>query len=251
MNILLTNDDGYDSVGIQALYEVLSKNHIVKLCAPLTQQSATGHSVNLFKALKLNEVPSGYALDGTPADCVKVALFGVYKKVDFDIVISGINKGINMGCDIFYSGTVAAAREGLINGIPGIACSIARQATKKNYIDAAIVLEKLIMDFKNKIFKKQAILNINFPIKDEYDLLKITHLGKRTYNETIYTEEKEDGKYVSIVGECDSFLHSEGSDLNCVDEGYISITPLSNEYFVPKLIDELVKITTEYNRSFE
>ncbi len=240
MNILLTNDDGFDSKGIQILYRTLSAEYNTYFAAPLTQKSAAGHSVNLFKPMKLKEIEGGYAIDGTPADCIKVALFGLYKDIKFDLVVSGINNGANMGCDIFYSGTVAGAREGLLNDIPGIACSMQRLGTDADFSSAAEFIKKLIRRLKGNILSRKVILNINFPLGSNYEQVKVTHLGKRIYNDTIYFEEKEGEKYASIVGDCATFQHCEGSDLNCVDEGGVSITPLSNEYFIPDFVKELI-----------
>ena len=242
MKILLTNDDGYDSEGIQALYRGLSEDHEVFFAAPLTQKSAAGHAISLFKPMELKKITGGYAVDGTPADCIKVAIFGLYKDVKFDLVVSGINNGANMGCDIFYSGTVAAAREGLLNGIPGIACSMQSLAEKEDYDMAAGFINCLIAKLSKNVLTKQVVLNVNFPLKGDYSSVKVTHLGKRVYNDTIYFEEKENVKYASIVGNNYSFLHCEGSDLNCVDGGAVSITPLCNEYFVPKIVDELTHL---------
>ena len=251
MNILLTNDDGYNSIGIEALHRVLSKDYNVFLAAPLTQKSAAGHSISLSKPMKLKEIIGGYAIDGTPADCIKVALYGLYKDMKFDLVVSGINDGPNMGCDIFYSGTVAGAREGLLNEIPGIACSMQKLAKYEDYNAAANYINRLISKLSESALTKQVILNINFPLGEVYDTVKITHLGKRVYNDTIYFEEQENGKYASIIGDCMSFLHCKGSDLNCVDEGGVSITPLSNEYFVPKIVNELdLLVGSLFNKKF-
>ena len=240
MNILLTNDDGFDSKGIQVLYKTLSVEHNVYFAAPLTQKSAAGHSVNLFKPMKLKKIDGGYAIDGTPADCIKVALFGLYENVKFDLVVSGINNGANMGCDIFYSGTVAGAREGLLNDIPAIACSMQRLGTDKDFSNAAKFICNLIKELSGNILSRKVILNINFPLECSYELIKVTHLGKRIYNDTIYFEDIDGEEYASIVGDCVTFEHCEGSDLNCVDEGGVSITPLSNEYFIPNFVNELI-----------
>jgi 5'-nucleotidase len=251
MNILLTNDDGYNSTGIEALHRVLSKKHNIFFAAPLTQKSGAGHAISLSKPMKLKEIIGGYAIDGTPADCIKVALYGLYKDMKFDLVVSGINDGPNMGCDIFYSGTVAGAREGLLNEIPGIACSMQKLAKYEDYNAAANYINRLISKLSESALTKQVILNINFPLGEVYDTVKITHLGKRVYNDTIYFEEQENGKYASIIGDCMSFLHCKGSDLNCVDEGGVSITPLSNEYFVPKIVNELdLLVGSLFNKKF-
>jgi 5'-nucleotidase len=245
MNILLTNDDGYNSIGIEALYRVLSKDYNVFFAAPLTQKSGAGHAISLSKPMKLKEIIGGYAIGGTPADCIKVALYGLYKDIKFDLVVSGINDGPNMGCDIFYSGTVAGAREGLLNEIPGIACSMQKLAKYEDYSAAACYINRLISKLSESVLTKQVILNINFPLGKVYDTAKITHLGKRIYNDTIYFKKQGNEKYASIIGDCMSFLYCEGSDFNCVDEGGISITPLSNEYFAPKIVNELTKLISE------
>ncbi|HJO93720.1 MAG TPA: 5'/3'-nucleotidase SurE [Victivallales bacterium] len=248
MNILLANDDGYNAEGILTLYNVLNKDHNVYLCAPLTQKSAASHSVTLFKSMEIKEVEGGYAVDGTPVDCVKVALFGVYKDINFDLVISGINNGSNMGDDIFYSGTVAVAREGLINKIPGLACSMDRPSNLANLQAASRFINSMISKFSKDLLKEKFILNINFPSSDNFSGARITHLGNRLYNETIYMEENDGIKYASIVGDGVAFLHNEGSDLNCIDGGHISITPLKNEYFAPPIINQLDEIIIEMEK---
>ena len=130
MKILLTNDDGYKSNNILILYKELIKHHEVYICAPLYERSGSSNSITLFDKMEYREIDGGYAIDGTPTDCVKVALNGFYKNVTFDLVISGINYGVNMCNDIVYSGTIGAAKEGVINSINSIACSI----ESKNYL---------------------------------------------------------------------------------------------------------------------
>ena len=179
--------------------------------------------------MKYIEIDNGYAVEGTPAACVKSALFGLFKDVKFDLVLSGINKGINMGQDIFYSGTVAGAREGIINNISGIACSRRWEWEEENtsYNKSAETMVELISDFEQEILNNKILFNINFPSDDEYRGIKVTHLGKRSYDDNIYYSEDKDGKYVSIIGNGLQFTHDEGSDLNSLSEGYISITPLT------------------------
>ena len=152
MNILLTNDDGYNAEGLQTLLKKLidKTNYNIKVCAPLDQKSAVGHGVTLFKPMKYIEIENGYAVNGTPADCIKTAVWGFYKNIKFDLVVSGINKGINMGHDIFYSGTVAGAREGLINNISGIACSRRWDWEEKNlsFNESAELMVEIIKDLE-------------------------------------------------------------------------------------------------------
>jgi len=240
MNILLTNDDGYLAKGIQILYEKLSPNHNVYLCAPLKQMSASSHAISLFKPMEIKKVSENiYALDGTPADCVKVALLHLFKEVSFDIVLSGINDGPNMGEDIFYSGTVAGAREGLMNDIFSIASSIDGWSENKNFDKAASFLSELLQNIPKAILKEKIFLNINFPGIPNFKGIKVTHLGKRIYKDFVIYEEKDGKSFATLTGDEPGFSPHNGSDMSSVSEGYISITPLANEVFDPRLRDRL------------
>jgi 5'-nucleotidase len=230
MNILLTNDDGYNAEGLQVLFKKLSQEprYNLYISAPLGQKSAVGHGVTLFKPMKYIEIQNGYAVDGTPADCIKTAVFGFFKDVKFDLVLSGINKGMNMGHDIFYSGTVAGAREALINDISGIACSRKWDWEEKytSYESSADFMLEMIKDLEKAISKEKLFLNVNFPSEPEFKGVRISHLGNRLYDDTIYYSEENGDNFVSIVGNGVTFKKSEGSDLDLIDQGYVSITPL-------------------------
>ncbi len=236
MNILLTNDDGYKAPGINLLSDKLFLNHNVFLCAPMRQMSASSHAITLFKPmemLKLND--QKFAVDGTPADCIKTALFYFFPDIKFDIIISGINDGPNMGDDIIYSGTVAGAREGSLNSIFSIAASLDGWEEEKHFTYPVLFLSELLDKLDNSIYKSNLMLNINFPEKAVPKGIRVTHLGKRIYKDKVIFEDKAGKLLLTLTGDEPGFNHDEGSDLNSVNDGFISITPLANEITDPAL----------------
>ena len=239
MKILLTNDDGHAAPGIQTLLARLKGRHQVSLCAPLTQKSAASHSINLFKPLELREVDHGHAIDGTPADCVKAAVFGLHNGDKFDLLLSGINDGANLGDDIFYSGTVAGAREGSLNGMFSIACSLSGWGADKDFGPPADFVAKLLDELPPGLLREELILNINFPETAPYRGVKITTVGKRVYKDIVTVDEAGGKKLITISGDFPDHTHLDGSDLECVDQGYVSITPLTNVHAPSPLVDEL------------
>ncbi len=168
MKILITNDDGYAAPGIQILYETLQKNHEVTLVAPDREKSAVGHGISLNNPLRIESVrldngSKGYAVNGTPADCVKLALFELFATPP-DLVIAGINPGSNTGVNINYSGTVAAVREAAINGIQAMAASL--EVGQYNHLDfsgMAAFIETLIEKISSFTLAPGTFLNINAP----------------------------------------------------------------------------------------
>jgi 5'-nucleotidase len=241
MNILLTNDDGYLSPGITCLRDTLQTRHKVLICAPMKQMSAVSHAITLFKPLKMIKTGNmSYAIDGTPADCIKVALFHFFSAVKIDVIISGINNGPNMGDDILYSGTVAGAREGSLNNIFSIAASLDGWGEKRDFTFPACFIGELLERLEGGIFNGNLLLNINFPDRSNPAGIRITHLGKRIYKDRVIFEENGDKEFVTITGEEPGFGHDTGSDLNAVYDGYISITPLANEVSDPRLKESLL-----------
>ncbi len=246
MNILITNDDGYFAEGINSLKNELEKHFNVFMCAPLTEKSASSHSITLFKRMELKKIDDrNYAVNGTPADCIKVALLYLFKDIKFDFIISGINNGPNMGDDIFYSGTVAGAREGLLNNILSIAASVDGWNTKKDFSIASRFIKELVDKIKDKKFGEKILLNINFPNERKIKGVKIAHLGRRVYKDSIIFEKIDNKDYVTIGGEDPSFEFEENSDLQAVSEGYIAITPLINEVSDRKTIKNLTYLEKE------
>ena len=240
MNILLTNDDGIKHPGILHLKKELEKEHRVIVLAPQSQRSAFSHNISIHNSIRIHKLDEDiYETDGTPADCVKFGVIGFLKeKIDF--VASGINLGPNMGIDVFYSGTVAAAREGLINKIPSAAFSLNVWKKEPNFAAAAKEAVKIIDILTSKYYKNNEMYNVNFPNTDTFKGIKVTKLGKRVYNEVLIQRQDPIGKdYYWLGGEFPGYKNEEGTDFNAVENGYVSITPLSLDLTYNKVYDEI------------
>ena len=228
MNILVTNDDGIQSEGIAALANALKSLGNVYVVAPDRERSAAGHSLTLHFPLRVEELGEGrYAIDGTPTDCVNLAVNGLLD-VKPDIVVSGINKGGNMGEDITYSGTVSAAMEGTLLGIPSIAISIPAR-TDFIFETAAAFAVKAARKVGERGLPRDTLLNINVPnlTNDQIKGWKITRQGKRIYGDAVIENRDPRGrKYFWIGGDNLGFEHVEDSDFQALSEDYISITPV-------------------------
>ncbi len=231
MNILVSNDDGISSEGIMALEAALRDLGDVYTVAPDRQQNSMSHALTLHRPLRADEIePKRYAVDGTPTDCVKLALTGLLP-VRPDMVVSGINKGPNLGDDVFYSGTVSAAIEGALLGIPSFAISL---VTFQNFdfsaaAEFAAVLASKILDIGMPF---GTLLNVNVPpvARQEIKGWRLTRQGKRHYSEKIVERVDPRGrKYYWIGGDDLGFTQEDGTDCVAVHEGYISVTPLQAE----------------------
>ena len=225
--VLLSNDDGHASRGIAAMRAALSVHADVIVVAPENEQSASSHSLSLHRPLRLREVERGvFALDGTPADCVYVALHAEGRIVPRrpDLVVSGINHGLNLGQDVFYSGTVAAAREGALRGIPAVATSAHANADLPG---AAAVCAQIALDLLARApFARTPLLNLNFP-KGWQGQIRATRLGARIYEELVdFRKDPRGREYLWLGGPGVRHEKSDGSDTDAYDEGVASITPL-------------------------
>ena len=229
MRILISNDDGILSRGIGVLVDVCRKVGDVTVVAPDREQSGASHSLTLARPLRpVKRGEKMYQVDGTPTDCILLALNALLdEKPDF--VFSGVNHGPNMGEDVLYSGTVAAAMEGLSAGIPGVAVSFAGSdieliETQREW------LERLARDIvKVRSFPAETLLNINLPpiAGDEIAGIRVTTLGNRVFEGSIVTSKDPWGRKVHWIGGGHiSWSGREDSDFRAVQEGYISITPL-------------------------
>ena len=238
MNILISNDDGYFSKGIQCLKESLLKaGHAVFLVAPDRDYSACGMSITLRAPVTVREIAEHeYAVSGTPVDCVGLALGGLLE-ASIDIVISGINNGANFSDDVFYSGTVAAAMEARRLQLPSIAVSIPA-AQPKHYATAANVVNELIQRLPNLPNSEElAFLNVNVPDLSLHQLkgMKATTLGQR-HSPVPHREVISDkGVRHCWLGGVGDFVDSQGSakmicDHQCVAQGFASITPIKAEW---------------------
>lgn len=234
MKLLLTNDDGVNAEGIYALAKELEKEHDIIIVAPSSQKSACGHSITLSRPLLVKEVQleginsKAYSVDGTPADCVRIALD---KLVDgkIDMVISGINKGPNLGTDVLYSGTVSAAIEGAMYKVPAVAVSLdVYKKENGNYEAAAKYANSIITMAKENNIGENIVLNVNVPNISEDDIkgIKVCKIGSRTYtNNFIALREDSDGVLYDLR---DKLIesHHDDTDTYYINEGYVTITPL-------------------------
>ena len=207
MNILITNDDGIYADGIIELAKAISKIANVYVVAPESQKSATGHAITIHNPIMVHKIDMGeniksYAISGTPADCVKVGIEGLFKDINIDLVLSGINNGSNLGTDVIYSGTVSAALEGFILNKPSIAISYDEVNVKREiYKDASKYVVNLIENIKDKLdLLNDCILNVNIP-NTKIKGSKITKLGQRNYDNAMVEKINPFGqKYYWIGG---------------------------------------------------
>lgn len=228
MLALLTNDDGYQAEGLIRLSREISKICEVLVVAPLADQSGAGHSLTLQRPLRISKVRENfYHVDGTPTDAVMVALYGILKNRKPDILISGINGGPNMGDDVTYSGTVAAAFEGAILEIPSIAVSCV-ELEGTDFLRAARFTRKLA----GKVFAEGlptfSLLNVNIPNpkNGRYAGVKFTRLGKRVYHDILVENIDPRGKKYYWIGGEPEWEDYDHSDYSAISKGYVSITPL-------------------------
>ena len=227
--ILITNDDGVQSEGIIALSEAMESIGSVYVVAPDRERSASSHSLTLTHPLRVEKLgPRTYSVDGTPTDCVNLGVNSILKGKKVDMLVSGINKGANLGDDITYSGTVAATMEGTILGIPSIAFSVVTRSKFRFDVASqfAITLAQKIWEYK---LPDDTLLNVNVPNlpKEKISGIRITRMGKRLYGDIIVEKKDPRGrKYYWIGGDYLSTEEVPGSDLEAIEESYISITPL-------------------------
>jgi 5'-nucleotidase len=226
--ILISNDDGIHSEGLQALTSALKKIARVVVIAPDREKSGVSHSLTLQRPLRVDRVKPGiYAVDGTPTDCINLAINKILKEKPA-LVASGINKGGNLGDDITYSGTVSAAIEGRLLGVPSFAISL---VTRNNYrFDiASKIAAEIAKEILTKGLPEDTLLNVNVPNVDEREIkgIKITRQGKRIYSDAVVEKTDPRGrKYYWIAGEEIGFEKRKGTDILAVNNNYISITPL-------------------------
>jgi 5'-nucleotidase len=228
MRILLSNDDGYFAPGLAALAQALAPLADITVVAPERDRSGASNSLTLDRPLMLRQAPSGYYyVNGTPTDCVHLAVTGMLDHMP-DMVISGINHGANMGDDTIYSGTVAAATEGYLLGIPSVAVSLANH-NAQHFDTAARVVAELVQRIQAKPPTEPMLLNVNVPDRAWDDLggLAVTRLGKRHKAESVVKTTNPRGQVVYWVGAAGAAQDAgEGTDFHAVASGFVSITPL-------------------------
>jgi 5'-nucleotidase len=227
------NDDGVRSEGIVALADALRELGTVYVVAPDRERSAASHALTLAHPLRIEQLDTRvYAVDGTPTDCVNLAVNGLLRKKKIALVASGINKGANMGDDITYSGTVSAAMEGTLLGIPSIAVSLASR-NRFRFEAAAEFAFRVARKVLRDGLPKNTLLNINLPNVPAEALqgVRITRQGKRIYGESIVVKRDPRGrKYYWIGGDNLSREEIPGSDLEAVEQNFISVTPVHLDF---------------------
>ena len=228
MRILLSNDDGYFAPGITLLSEMLAPLGEITVVAPERDRSGSSNSLTLDRPLAVRRAQDRlYYVNGTPTDCVHLAVTGLLKELP-DIVISGVNHGANMGDDTIYSGTVAAATEGFLLGIPSIAISLAAEGGD-HFRTAGQVAVELVRRFQRKLLDQPVLLNVNVP-DVEYSQLRgfqVTRLGKRHKAEPVVKSTTPRGETVYWVGAAGGAQDAgEGTDFYAVAQNRVSITPL-------------------------
>jgi 5'-nucleotidase len=225
--VLLSNDDGHFSRGIRSMRDALASACDVVIVAPETEQSAASHALSLHRPLRMREVePAVFAIDGTPADCVYIALHAGTRVVPRkpDLVVSGINKGLNLGQDAFYSGTVAAAREGALRGIPAIATSAQAGAELDAVARATARLAEALL--ARAPLPRPTLLNFNVP-RAWTGEVRCTRLGARIYEEVVdFRIDPRGREYLWVGGPGVRHERDPGTDTDAFDDGAASVTPL-------------------------
>ena len=233
--ILITNDDGFDAIGLKKLIESVKGLGEIFVVAPALHKSACGHSLTITKPLILQSVDDDFYKidDGTPTDCVYLALNHIFDKIKPDIVLSGINHGANMGDDLTYSGTAGAVMEAVLHGISGIAFSQVMKTYHKvdNNINwqetqkyVKVIVQKVLQNdpFKNE----KKFLNVNIP-NDTIKGIKVTKLGNKKYsNEAFLHHDPRGREYFWIGLPALEFEYEPNSDLGAISDGFVSITPI-------------------------
>jgi 5'-nucleotidase len=240
--ILVTNDDGVQAPGILALVTALRNLCEVQVIAPVHNQSASGHRKTLFQDIRVDRVTladgtPAQAVDGSPADCIALAALGL---TDWPprLVVSGINRGANMGQDITYSGTVNAALEATINGAPGIAVSLDKRDASRleDFEIAARIAGAVVSRALERVLPPFSILNLNVPYRRDVKGLRLTRQGVRIYRDEL----ERNGDSCRIVGpEPTGFLDEAGTDLWALNNGYASLTPIHLDMTAHRLLADL------------
>ncbi len=249
-HILVTNDDGYESVALHALVEALRKIAKVTVVAPASEKSACGHSLTLSRPLNFVSVDDDfYKLDdGTPSDCIYLALHSMFDENKPDLVVSGINKGSNMGEDITYSGTAAGAMEAVLQGVPAIAVSQVLDFSQPlpSFDLAAKTVSKLVEKILEGNFPlpEREFLNINVPTDVKEAELKVTYAGYRCYGNDAHLHRNPRGmEYYWLGLHPLDFRTRPGkttlSDFEAIEQGYISVTPIQLDLSAYKSMQQL------------
>ncbi|HXH75178.1 MAG TPA: 5'/3'-nucleotidase SurE [Bacteriovoracaceae bacterium] len=256
MKILLSNDDGVNAAGIRSLYREISPLYNTTIIAPLEERSTTGHSLSLDKPLRLERLENNiYGCSGFPADCVLMGIGHMMKAEKPDVVVSGINRGANLGQDLYYSGTIAAAREAAFHKVPSFAVSLVFENMQDphRYETAAAFIRMCLEHNLHKACPHMTVLNINVPNRELKDIkgCKLTEIGFRQYSEEIHARmDARDREYFWIAGIYKGYAPNPASDCHAIHEGYISVTPHALVDGCDKVYTGLNEIIRKLNAEF-
>jgi 5'-nucleotidase len=241
MHILVSNDDGYFAPGIVALARAMAALGAVTVVAPEQNQSGSSHSLTLHRPLSVETADNGFHyVNGTPTDCVHIAMTGLLDRRP-DIVVSGINNGLNMGDDTIYSGTVAAAMEGFLFGVPSFAFSLVDRDW--THLDAAArVASKIVSGVMSSASTEPFLLNVNIPNRADVDdaPIVVTRLGKRHPSEPVHVMESPRGGKIYWIGAAGAARDAgPGTDFHAVANGQVAVTPLQIDLTHVDRLDEV------------
>lgn len=252
--ILVSNDDGYFSTGINVLARALSRVGEVIVVAPLTDQSAISHAISLSRPLRLREespLVEGenniqvYSVDGTPTDSVYMGIHHILKDRRPDLVVSGINHGANLGYDVLYSGTVSAAMEASMFGITAVAVSLVSRHDH-NFDKSAEFIEDFCQEILQHPWPHLTLFNVNIPKRPTSDDYAITRLGMHEYTTDVTKRQDPQGNnYYWIGGSWSGYQDLPGTDCRAIAQGFISVTPIALNLTCDPLLDKLAMMKTK------
>jgi 5'-nucleotidase len=245
MTILITNDDGVHSAGIEALAGALGPLGDVIVVAPMQEASAIGHALTLRRPLRLETIrPDVYGVDGTPTDCVNIAVTTVLRRLP-DLVVSGINKGWNLGDDVTYSGTVSGALEGALLGVPGIAVSLQRPRGEFDFAEAARAAAQVAAAVLRRGLPARTFLNVNLPTGRPKGF-RVTVQGRRNHVTTVSERRDPRGQAYFWIEEGENLWEShDRSDYQAVIDGYVSVTPLHPDMTAHAVLPAIEELSLE------
>jgi 5'-nucleotidase len=243
--ILVTNDDGYRSEGITALADALSRVGDVTIVAPIEEASAIGHALTLRRPLRLERIGERiYGVDGTPTDCVNIAITQVFKRLP-DLVVSGINKGWNLGDDVTYSGTVAGALEGALLGVPGLAVSLKATRVRYDFQHAAHAAATLAEAMFRRPLPPRTFLNVNVP-KGLPKGFRVTIQARRNHVTSVAERHDPKGRAYFWIEEGQNEWHPhDRSDYQAVRDGLVSVTPLHPDLTAHHAMEAVEELTAK------
>lgn len=242
--LLCTNDDGIHSPGLDVLAAAVEPHGVVRVVAPDRQQSAASHALTLHRPLRLTRVDDAgrWTVDGTPTDCVLIAIRDLLRDASPRLVLSGVNHGPNMGEDVLYSGTVAGAMEATILGVPAIAFSYVGHESRHLASYGKVVSDIVAGVLERDDFPDETFLNVNLPDRpaEKIEGIRVTSLGRRIYHDSLTRSVDPRGKeYLWIGGGRSDWRGREDSDFRAVEAGYVSVTPLHLDLTNFRLLEEV------------